>query len=209
MSGFHICVVLLWGILFSSTGQCGCPCIYINASQEAQWQRICLPMQETQEMQVRSLGWEDPLEKKMATHSSILACRIPWTEEPRRLQCMGSQRVGHEWSDLARTYTYITLYYLPWLCSMILYIVEKVLTPYSFFFRNVLATLRASLIAQLVKNAPAMQETLVQALGWEDSQEKGKAAHPSILAQRIPWTVWSLGSQKARHDWATSLTGYP
>ena len=69
---------------------------------------------------------------------------------------------------------------------MILYIVEKVLTPYSFFFRNVLATLRASLIAQLVKNAPAMQETLVQSLGWEDSQEKGKAAHPSILAQRIP-----------------------
>ena len=63
-----------------------------------------------------------------------------------------------------------------------------------------MATLRASLIAQLVKNAPAMQETLVQSLGWEDSQEKGKAAHPSILAWRIPWTVWSLGSQKARHD---------
>ena len=39
-------------------------------------------MQETQEMQVRSLGWEDPLEKEMATHSSILAWRIPWTEEP-------------------------------------------------------------------------------------------------------------------------------
>ena len=43
---------------------------------------IHLPMQETQEMQVQSLVWEDPLEKGMATHSSILAWRIPWTEEP-------------------------------------------------------------------------------------------------------------------------------
>ena len=47
---------------------------------------------------VRSLGWEDPLEKKMATHSSILAWRIPWTEEPGRLQSMGLQRVGHDWA---------------------------------------------------------------------------------------------------------------
>ena len=46
--------------------------------------------------QVRSLGWEDPLEKEMATHSSILAWRIPWTEEPGRLQYMGSQRVRHD-----------------------------------------------------------------------------------------------------------------
>ena len=45
---------------------------------------------------VRSLGWEDSLEKKMATHSSILAWRIPWMEEPGRLQSMGSQRVGHD-----------------------------------------------------------------------------------------------------------------
>ena len=44
---------------------------------------------------VLSLGWEDPLEKGMATHSSILAWRIPWTEEPGRLQSVGSQRIGH------------------------------------------------------------------------------------------------------------------
>ena len=48
-------------------------------------------MQEMQEMRVQSLGREDPLEKEMATHSSILAWRIPWTEEPGRLQSMGSQ----------------------------------------------------------------------------------------------------------------------
>ena len=48
------------------------------------------------ETQVQSLDQEDPLEKKMATHSSILAWRIPWTEEPGELQSMGSQRVGHD-----------------------------------------------------------------------------------------------------------------
>ena len=48
------------------------------------------------EDQFQSLDWEDPLEKGMATHSSILAWRIPWTEEPDKLQSMGSQRVGHD-----------------------------------------------------------------------------------------------------------------
>ena len=55
---------------------------------------------------VRSLGREDPLEKEMATHSCILAWRIPWTEEPGGLQSMGSQRVGHDWLTLL---TYRTL----------------------------------------------------------------------------------------------------
>ena len=45
---------------------------------------------------VRSLGWEDPLEKEMAVHSRTIAWKIPWTEEPGRLQSMGSQRVGHD-----------------------------------------------------------------------------------------------------------------
>ena len=49
-----------------------------------------------QETLVRSLGWEDPLDKEMATHSSILVWRIPWTEEPGGLQSMGSPRVGHD-----------------------------------------------------------------------------------------------------------------
>ena len=52
-----------------------------------------LPMQETR---VQSLGQEDPLEKEIATHSSILAWEIPWTEEPGGLQSMGTQRVGHD-----------------------------------------------------------------------------------------------------------------
>ena len=59
---------------------------------------------------------------------------------------------------------------------------------------------RASLVAQLVKNLPAMQETWVRSLGWEDCLEKGKGTHSSILAQKIPWTVWSMGLQRAGYD---------
>ena len=56
------------------------------------------------ETRVQSLGWEDLLEKQMATHSSILAWKIPWMEEPDRLQSMGLQRVGH---DFTFTFTFI------------------------------------------------------------------------------------------------------
>ena len=58
-------------------------------------------MPETQETWVLSLGWENPLEEGMATYSSILAWRIPWTEEPDRIQFIEYWRVGHDWSDLA------------------------------------------------------------------------------------------------------------
>ena len=58
-------------------------------------------MRETGKMPVPSLGREDPLEEGMAARSRILAWRIPWTEEPGRLQSIGSQRVGHDWSDFS------------------------------------------------------------------------------------------------------------
>ena len=57
---------------------------------------MVMRLSELQEIWVQSLGWEDPLEKEMETHSSTLAWRIPWTEEPGRLQSTGSQRVGHD-----------------------------------------------------------------------------------------------------------------
>ena len=63
---------------------------FLWASQVAQWLRICLPMQE---MWVRSLAGEDTLKEETATHSSIPARKIPWTEEPGVLQSMGPQRV--------------------------------------------------------------------------------------------------------------------
>ena len=64
---------------------------------------------------------------------------------------------------------------------------------------------KASLMAQVVKNLPAMQETRVQSLGWEDPLEKGIATHSTILAWRIPWTeesggLQSIGLQRDRHD---------
>ena len=65
-----------------------------RASQVAQLQRTCLPMQETQEMWVD----QDPLEEEMAAYSSILVWRIPWIEEPGGLLSMGSQRVWHNWA---------------------------------------------------------------------------------------------------------------
>ena len=80
------CVGLTWWVFF--------PCAMVEIL--AQWQRIFLPMQETQETQILSLGQEDPLEEDMATHSSILAWRISWTEEPGRLQSMELQRVGRD-----------------------------------------------------------------------------------------------------------------
>ena len=55
-------------------------------------------MHEIEEAQVLSLGWKDPLEKEMATCSSILAWEMPWTAEPGGLQSMGLQRVGHDWT---------------------------------------------------------------------------------------------------------------
>ena len=65
----------------------------LGTSLVAQMVKRLLTMRETR---VQSLGWEDLLEKEMATHSSILAWKIPWTEEPGRQQSMGSQRVGHD-----------------------------------------------------------------------------------------------------------------
>ena len=68
-------------------------CLQFWASLLAQTVKNLPAMRETW---VRSLGWEDPLEEGMATHSSILAWRIPWIEEPGGLLSMGSQRVGHD-----------------------------------------------------------------------------------------------------------------
>ena len=63
----------------------------------------------------------------------------------------------------------------------------------------------ASLVAKLVNNPSAMQETWVQSLGWEDLLEKGKFTHSSILAWRISWTIQPMGLQRVGHDWTTFI----
>ena len=75
---------------------------FLYGSQMAQRVNNLPVMQETQETLVQSLNWEDSLEEEMAIHSSILAWRIPWTEEPGGLQSLGSQRVRHDWARLSK-----------------------------------------------------------------------------------------------------------
>ena len=97
-----------------------------------------------QETWVQSLCQKDPLEEGIVTHDSFLVGRIPWTEEPGRLQ------------------------------SIVWLLIDQ-----------------ASLVAQLVENPPAMWDTWVQSLGWEDPLEKGKATHSSILAFHGLYSPWS------------------
>ena len=78
-------------------------CVYIWGFPGSSVVKNLPTMQESQERQVQYLGQEDPLEEGMATHSSILAWRISWTEERGGLQSMGSQRVGHDWGNLAHS----------------------------------------------------------------------------------------------------------
>ena len=146
------------------------------------------------ETRVQSLSREGLMEKEMAPHSNILAWRIPWTEEPGGLQSKGSQRVGHNWAaslSLERPFMGFpgssagkeSAYdagdpsLIPgWGRSP----GKGIGHPLQYSW--------ASLVAQLVKNSPAMQENWVRSLGWEDPLEKEKATHSSVLA-KIPRTV--------------------
>ena len=100
---FPISTVLFHYLTFFT---CFCFCVVVSlvfsvcfhfwrTSLVAQTVKHLSTMRETW---VQSLGWEDPLEKEMAIHSSTLAWKIPWTEEPGRLQSLGSQRGGHDWA---------------------------------------------------------------------------------------------------------------
>ena len=109
------------------------------------------------ETQVQSLGREEPLEREMATHPSILAWRIPWTEQPGKLQFMGWQRIGHNLVTKQQQQHYISFRCTTHNDLMFIYI----------------ARLWPSLKAQLVKNPLAMQETLVRFLDWEAPLKKG------------------------------------
>ena len=148
-------------------------------------------------------------EKAMATHSSTLVGKVPWMEEPGRLQSTGSQRVGHDWatspSQVERD------------------IKGSVNLRFSFYklgkwqfwdalsFKWSLNPLPGtSLVAQRLKHLSTMWETRVRSLGWEDPLEKKMAIHSSTIAWKIPWTeepgrLQSMGSQRVGHDWLTSL----
>ena len=168
----------------------------------------------------------------MATHSSVLAWRIPGTGEPGGLPSLGSHRVGHNWSDLAAAAAAATqypfnplliclnqwelvsnyCYWEPWLKQILLCIVWK-----PAFHDDLWITLPwyslygFPFVAQVVKHLPVMQDIQAWSLGQEDPLEKEMATHSSILAWKVPWTeepsgLQSMGSQRVRHDWATNNT---
>ena len=130
-------------------------------------------------MWVRSLGWEDLLEEEMATHSSILAWEIPWTEEPDGLQSTGMQRVRHWTHTHTNTHThthtyicvcvYICVYIYIYVCVYIyiyvyVYMLEKAMAPHS--------------------------STLAWRIPWTEE----------------PRRLQSMGSLRVGHDWTTSLS---
>ena len=164
----------------------------------------------------------------MAPHSSTLAWKIPWMEEPGRLQSMGSQRVGHNWA------TSLSLFTgegngNPLQCSCLenlrdggawwaaVYGIAQSRTRLKWLSSSSSSSTYpwASLVVQRLKRLPAMRETWVS-LGWEDPLEKEMATHSSILAWRIPWTeepggLQSTGSQSRTwlSNFTHSLSTYP
>ena len=113
------------------------------------------------------------LEKEMATHSSVLAWRIPGTGEPGGLPSLGSHRVGHDWSDLAAA-----------------------------------AAAAAAAVTQKVKTLPAMRETWVRSLSWDDplegSWQPTLVVLPGDSMDRWSWQMRFMSSQNIGHDWATN-----
>ena len=100
---------------------------------------------------------------------------------------------------------HLSLYY--WVVEFFIWIWYHIY-PYQMYNLQLPSPILCSLVAQRIKHLPAMQETRVRSLGWEDPLEKEMATHSSILAWRIPWTEepGGLQSQRVRHDWASSLT---
>ena len=138
----------------------------------------------------------------------MLAWRTPWTKEPGRLQYAGSQRVGHDWSDLAQHRMLVIGDGKAGQLREILRRQKQQELEINGMWYGIWEA-RASLVAQMVKNLPAIQDTQVWSLSWEDPLEKEMATHSSILSWRIPWTeepggLQSWGLQRGGHNCMTN-----
>ena len=161
-------------LIQGKASQCGCHLAW--ASLVAQTVKNLPVMWETQ---VQSLGWEDPLEKGMATHSSILAWRILWTEEPVWLLSTGLQRVIH---DLV-TDTFTLFHFLRW-------------KDFPGDASGKEPTCHCRRHKRHGFNPYVGKNPL----------KEGMVTHSNILAWRVPWTeepgeLWSIGLQRVGHDW--------
>ena len=126
------------------------------------------------EAQVWSLVWEDPLEEGIATHSSILAWRIPWTEEPGGLQSKGSQRVKHNWSDSGRAhilhmYVWSRLLRVPWTARSSNQSILKEINP-EYSLEGLM--LKLQYFGHLMRRA----NSLKRLWGWERLKSKGEGS---------------------------------
>ena len=156
-----------------------------------------------QEMQVQPLGLEDPLQEGIAAYSSILAWKIPWTEEPGRLQSMGSQRVGHDWETKHRTgHCYMSLgrslpFFEPESCS--------VLSDFLWFMEYTVHSIQFNSIHSnwtIQSNSPG-QNTGVGSLSLPQGIFPTQGSNPGVLHCR--WILYQL-SHKGSPLWAQSLT---
>ena len=164
-------------------------------------------------MGVWSLGEEDPLEEETATHSSILACKIPWKEEFGGLQFMRSQELKWLSAHTHKPSQALICIQSTWIScgNSVFNSVALVIKLHSVYLQ---CSMKLPLVTQIVKDLPAMRETQVRPLGREDPLEKGMATHSSILAWRIPRTeepgrLQSMGLQRVRHDWANNTFSFP
>ena len=156
----------------------------------------------------------------MAPHSSTLAWKIPWMEEPGRLQSMGSRRVGHNSATSPFTFHFHALEKeMAAHSSVLAWRIPGTVEPgglpsmgshrVGHDWSDLAAAAKmimASLVAQRLKCLPLMRETQVRSLGREDPLEKEVATHSCIISWRIPWMeepgrLQSIGSQRVRHDW--------
>ena len=155
------------------------------------------------EIQVRSLRWEDPLENKMATHSSILAWRIPWTEEPGHGATVPQRcKVSDTTKWLTLEFAFLTNFQV----KIMLVVQQLHLEKHgSVVYQGPLSWLQTSQLAYLPMQET--QEMQVWSLDQEDPLEEEVANHSSILAEIILWTeepggLKSMESQRVRHDWS-------
>ena len=162
-------------------------------------------IQQTQEMQVGTLGQEDSLEEGIATHSSVLVWRISWTEELGRLESKGSRKVGHNWvTKHGRAHTHALR-------------VPKLLISFSYHVSllhrtNVCVCVKG--MSVLPFSACKIHAQVVMFINVSLSTgfgRKATAPHSSTLAWQIPWTeepgrLQSMGSLRVRHNWETSLS---
>ena len=131
------------------------------------------------ETRVQSLGWEDPLEKEMAIHSSTITWKIPWTKEPGRLQSMRSQRVGHDWVTSLSLFTLISL----WPCLSLG--LEWKLTFSSHWYFN---------YAKSLQSCPTLCDVM-------DCSLPGSSVYGILQARILEWVAmpFSRGSSQPRY----------